>query len=46
VPLAKAIQEQQQMIEELRKTGADLRNQNAELFRRIEKLESLVNAKK
>jgi trimeric autotransporter adhesin len=45
VPLAKAIQEQQQMIEDLRKTGADLKNQNADLLRRIEKLESQINAK-
>jgi trimeric autotransporter adhesin len=45
VPLAKAIQEQQQMIEELRKTNTDIKNQNADLLRRIEKLESMVNAK-
>jgi hypothetical protein len=44
VPLAKAIQEQQQMIEALRETNTGLKNQNADLLRRIEKLESLVNA--
>ena len=45
VPLAKAIQEQQQIIEELRKTNTDIKNQNADLLRRIEKLESMGNAK-
>ena len=42
-PMVKAMQEQQQIIEQLKKTSEDLRNQNADLLRRLEKLEASIN---
>jgi hypothetical protein len=41
--MVKAMQEQQQIIEQLKKTSEDLRNQNADLLRRLEKLEASIN---
>jgi len=53
VPLVKAVQEQQQMIEELKKQNEELRKINTgqksfnnDLLKRIEKLESSFNVKK
>jgi flagellar motility protein MotE (MotC chaperone) len=53
VPLVKAVQEQQQMLnelkkqnEELKKINAGQKNLNEDLLKRIEKLESFFNVKK
>ena len=45
VPLVKAIQEQQQIINEMRKINADQKRLNEDLLKRLEKLESSANAK-
>jgi hypothetical protein len=42
VPLVKAVQEQQQMIEKLRKQNTEQKNLNDELKKRLEKLERSI----
>ncbi len=46
VPLVKAVQEQQQMIDELKKINAGQKSLNEDLIKQIEKLESSFHVKK
>jgi trimeric autotransporter adhesin len=46
VPLVKAVQEQQQMIDELKKINSDQKSLNESLLNRLEKLESSLGVKK